>query len=127
MAMSSSRVASILLGLSGLVWVVAGVLGWGGDVQSPLYLAGLVLFVLAFAALGYALVSHAPAWLRGVVTVATPALGYMVWVTILDPFGADYLPVLGAGVLLVVAGGIGLGRSSAEKRPPAARGRRASR
>jgi hypothetical protein len=119
-------VASGLAVLGGIGWAVGGVLGWGSDTPGGLYLVGLLLAVLALAALGYALVATAPVWLRAVVTVATPALGYMVWVTVRDAFAHDYLPVLVAGVLLLAAGGVGLARRG--QAPPAVtRGRRAAR
>ncbi len=125
--MSVRKGASAAAVLSGLLWVAAAVLGWDGDAQGTLFTAGLVLFVLALAALGYSLVATAPVWLRAVVTVATPALGYMVWITVRDAFGTDHLPVLGFGALLLVAGVIGLSRSRDEASPKVAGGHRARR
>jgi hypothetical protein len=126
--MDASRAAFGAALLSGLVWVVAGVLGWGGDINPVVYAVGLVGFVIAFAVFGYTLVDHAPVWLRAVVSVATPALAYMVWVAVSDAFASDYLPVLVAGVALLVVGALGLLLRRAE--PPAVapvRGRRAAR
>jgi hypothetical protein len=120
--MTARRVASVLSVLGGAVWIGAALVGWGGDSQEMLYLLGLVLFVLAFAALGYSLVASAPVWLRAVVTVATPALGYMVWVTVRDAFATDSVVVLAAGVVLLVAGGIGFTRRGHEEPPTVARG-----
>jgi hypothetical protein len=126
--MDASRAASVAALLSGLVWVVAGVLDWGGDVNPVVYSVGLVGLVIAFAAFGYTLVDHAPVWLRAVVSVATPALAYMVWVAISDAFASDYLPVLAAGAVLVLVGVVGLARGRAERAVAApVRGRRAAR
>ena len=125
--MSVSRVAWTAALLGGLVWVLAGTVGWGGYADGLVYDVGLVLVVVAFAALGYSLVDSAPVWLRAVVTVATPALAYMVWVTVRDAFAAGYLPVLAAGLVLAAAGGVGLGRTRGERPPAVVRGRRAAR
>jgi hypothetical protein len=125
--MNASRLASFLATVAGLLWIVAGVAGWGTDAEGKLYLLGLGAFVLAMAATGYALVARAPVWLRAIVTIATPALGYMVWVTVRAAFSAGYLPVLGAGVLLVVGGAIGLTQAPTPKAQPVTRGRRALR
>ncbi|MGN6129122.1 MAG: hypothetical protein ACTHOK_02150 [Nocardioidaceae bacterium] len=124
--MSASRVASGAAALGGIGWVAGAALGWGSDAPAALYLVGLLLALLALAALGYSLVATAPVWLRAVVTVATPALGYMVWVTVRDAFAHDYVPVAVAGLLLLAAGGVGLSRR--DQAPPAVtRGRRAAR
>lgn len=124
--MTISRVGSLAAVLGGLVWIVAAVIGWGDDeLDQPLYLAGLVLLVLAFVALGYALVSSAPVWLRVVVAVATPLLGLMVWLILRDSLSSEYVAVLAGGVLLLVGGAIALGRSGragrAGAQPPARR------
>jgi hypothetical protein len=67
-------------------------------------------------------------WLRAVVSVATPLLGYGVWFTISDAFTSNYLPVLAAGLLLVATGGLVLTRSRGAKPVSApVRGRRAAR
>ena len=125
--MSVSRVASAAALLGGLVWVLAGVVGWGGDADGLVYDVGLVVVVVAFAAVGYSLVETAPVWLRAVVTVATPALACMVWVTVREAFSAGYLTVLAAGVVLAAAAAVGLGRTRKERPPAVARGRRAAR
>ena len=75
------------------------------------YTVGLVWFLVALMGLGYGLVEKAPVWLRAVVSVATPLLGYGVWFTISDAFTSSYLPVLVAGLLLVAVGGLVLARS----------------
>jgi hypothetical protein len=125
--MSVSRVASAAALLGGLAWMLAGMVGRGGDADGPVYDAGLVLVVVAFAALGYSLVETAPVWLRALVTVATPALACMVWVTVRDAFSADYLPVLAAGLVLAAAAGVGLARARKQRPPAGVRGRRAAR
>lgn len=96
--------------LGGLVWVVGAILYWGGDLNPALYLGGLSLMVLWLAGVGYTLVSTAPIWLRAVVTLATPALGAMVWLIIRDSLPSGDVAAMVGGVLLIVAGGIGLGR-----------------
>jgi hypothetical protein len=128
--MSVSRLGSVAALLGGLVWVAAAVLSWGdAELNRGLYLAGLVLLVASFAALGYSLVATAPVWLRAVVTIATPLLGLMVWLILRDSIPADYVAAVVGGVLLFVGGGIALGRAgSAPAKPePPARGRRAAR
>lgn len=125
--MSASRIASVAAVVGGLVWVVAAMSDWGGTAGGLVYDAGMVVFGVALAGLGYALVATAPVWLRAVVTVATPALGYMVWVTVESAFGYGSLPVLVAGVLMVVLGGVGMTRHQEAKPVAAVRGRRAAR
>ncbi|MGZ5417797.1 MAG: hypothetical protein ACXWDI_11505 [Nocardioides sp.] len=128
--MSVSRLGSVAALLGGLVWVAAAVLSWGDDeLNRGLYLAGLVLLVASFAALGYSLVATAPVWLRAVVTIATPLLGLMVWLILRDSIPADYVAAVVGGVLLFLGGGIALSRagSAPAKAEPPARGRRAAR
>ena len=130
--MSVSRLGSIAAVLGGVAWIVAALLAWGEDeLGTALYLVGSVLLVAAFAALGYALVATAPVWLRAVVTLATPALGAMVWLIIKDAIPQAYVAAVVGGVLLLVGGGIGLsqsgGSSPAEPTPPRGGHRRAER
>ena len=131
--MTVSRVGAVAAVLGGVAWIVAGALAWGEDTLGrPLYLTGLVLLVVAFAALGYALVATAPVWLRAVVTIATPALGTMVWLILRDSL-ADPVAAVTGGALLLVGGGVALARGGlrpaepAGDPPPPARGRRAAR
>ena len=126
--MNVSRAAAMAAVLGGLVWLVAAALDWGQDVNPIVYTIGLVWFLVALMGLGYGLVDKAPVWLRAVVSVATPLLGYGVWFTISDAFTSNYLPVLAAGLLLVAIGGLVLVRSrSAEPVAAPVRGRRAAR
>jgi len=125
--MKSSKVSSVTGVMGGLVWIAAAVRGWGGDADPDLKLAGLGLLGLSLAAVGYALVNHAPFWLRLVVMIATPSLGFMVWITLRDAFPTDHVPILVVGVLMVMFGLIGLGRKSADAAPEPVRGRRAAR
>ena len=111
--MSVSRLGSIAAVLGGAAWIVAALLAWGEDeLGAGLYVAGFVLLVVAFAALGYALVTTAPVWLRAVVTLATPALGAMVWLILKDAIPQAYVAAVVGGVLLVVGGGIALSQAS---------------
>jgi hypothetical protein len=129
--MSVSRIGALAAILGGMVWVVAAVLAWGDeDLDTALYYAGFALLVVAFAAMGYALVATAPVWLRAVVTVATPLLGTMIWLILRDSIADAYVSAVVGGVLLLVGGGIALGRaasSAPKKAPPPQRGRRAAR
>ncbi|NUS52176.1 MAG: hypothetical protein HOQ22_14195 [Nocardioidaceae bacterium] len=117
--------------LGGLVWIVGGVLGWGANVNPVAYLVGLGWFLVAFAAFGYTLVDHAPVWLRGIVSLATPALAYVVWMSVTDAFATDSPPALGAGLLLLVVGAVAMGRGGRSTAAAPAhvpvRGRRAAR
>lgn len=122
-----TRAAAVAAVLGGLVWVVAAVLDWGAGVDPVAYLVGLGGFLLALAGLGYTLVDHAPVWLRAIVLVATPVLGYAVWITVADAFDNDSLPVLGAGVALLLAGGAALARRSRKPVQAPVRGHRAAR
>jgi hypothetical protein len=127
--MRSSKWASLVSIVGGLAWGASALLGWGEEPERYSYLAGLGLLIVAFAFAGYALVSSAPIWLRAIVAVATPALGYSVWLSI-EGLATPYVLVLLAGIVAVVAGVIGLGRGTsqpdAEPDPPV-RGRRAAR
>ena len=126
--MNVSRAAAMAAVLGGLVWLVAAGLDWGQDVNPIVYTVGLIWFLVALMGLGYGLVEKAPVWLRVVVSVATPLLGYGVWFTISDAFSSNYLPVLAAGLLLVAIGGVVLARSrSSEPVEAPVRGRRAAR
>jgi hypothetical protein len=126
--MNVSRAAAAAAVLGGLVWIVAAVVDWGQNVNPVVSTVGLLWFLLALAGMGYSLVHHAPLWLRVVVSVATPLLGYGVWFTLLDAFDRSALPVLLSGLVLLVVGGSALVRGrAAEPVEASARGRRAAR
>jgi hypothetical protein len=80
--MNPRRIASVAAVAGAAGWLVKAVLAWlgaGGAVTGVLFVLGLVALVVALAAAGYTLVETAPAWLRGVVVVAMPALVLLVW------------------------------------------------
>jgi hypothetical protein len=112
--MNATRAAALAAVLGGLVWVIAALLDWQQDVHPVAYAAGLVWLLVSLAALGYALVEKAPVWLRAIVCVATPALGYAVWFTVRDAFDTDWLPVLVAALLMLGIGAVTLVRSRPE-------------
>ena len=126
--MNVSRAAAAAAVLGGLVWVVAAVVDLGQDVNPVASAVGLVGFLLALAGVGYSLVDRAPLWLRAVVTIATPLLGYGVWFTIVDAFTHSALPVLVSGLVMLAVGGFILlrDRGSVPAETPV-RGRRAAR
>jgi hypothetical protein len=126
--MNVSRAAAVAAVLGGLVWIVAAVVDWGQDVNPVVSTVGLVWFLLALAGVGYSLVAQAPVWLRAVVTVATPLLGYGIWFTVVDAFADSALPVLVSGLVLLALGAVALVRG--REAPPAdspVHGRRAAR
>jgi hypothetical protein len=125
--MNVSRAAATAAVVAGLVWLAAAALGWGEDVNPVPYAVGLVCLLVALTGLGYGLVDRAPVWLRAVVSVATPLLGYGVWFTLSDAFTSSYLPVVVAGLLLVATGGLVLARGRDAEPVQAVRGRRAAR
>jgi hypothetical protein len=128
--MRSSKWASLVSIVGGLAWGASALLGWGEEPERYSYLAGLGLLIIAFAFAGYALVASAPIWLRAIVAVATPMLGYSVWLSV-EGLATPYVLVLLAGIVAVVAGVIGLGRGTSDpggtEPDPPVRGRRAAR
>ena len=126
--MSASKFASIAAVLGGVAWGGAAYLGFTHSAYAPLpYLAGFVLFVLAQAGSGYALVATAPGWLRFVVSVANAILGYLIWTLIVDSMGKSRLTLGGAAVILFVAGSVGLIRGRSLEPQPQYGGHRAAR
>lgn len=129
--MRASKWASVAAIASGLAWIASAVLNWGGDPGELSYWGGLGLLLLSLAFGGYALVATAPIWLRAIVTLATPALGYTLWLVIWDSVSSGYVVVVVAGVVLIAAGAIGFARPGPDGRaqpdPPPTRGRRAAR
>ena len=112
--MNATRAAALAAVLGGLVWAAAAVLDWEQDVHPVAYVVGLGWLLVALAALGYALVEKAPVWLRVIVCVATPALGYAVWFTVRDAFDTDWLPVSLAALLMLAVGALTLARTRPE-------------
>src|SRR5690349_761416 len=90
--------------LGGLVWAVGAALAWGQDVGAVVTALGLLGFLVALAGVGYSLVETAPVWLRAVVSVATPLLGYGVWATLVAAFDDSALPVLLSGLVMLAVG-----------------------
>lgn len=123
--MAPRKIGSFVALLGGVVWLVAAVLEWGAEPNRILYLAGLALMLLALAAGGYALVATAPVWLRVVVALATPALGYMVWLIIFDAVSGEHLALLGGGIVLLLGASLGLTRGRDTE--PEGRGSHAAR
>jgi hypothetical protein len=112
----SPRVSAALLGLVGGVLLgAAGGLSFmsreAGDLHERLAVGGYAVTLAALVVMGYALVAHAPVWLRLIVSVAFPLLMASVWQVVdqaiddrVDGWKAPastYL--LGAVIVLVVA------------------------
>ncbi len=126
--MAPRKIGSFAALLGGVVWLVAAVLEWGAETNQSLYLAGVALMLLGLAAGGYALVATGPVWLRLVVALATPALGYMVWLIIFDAVSAEHLALLGGGIVLLLGAGLGLTRGRRDgDTEPEGRGTHAAR
>ena len=81
--MTPRVLAAILGAVGGLLLAAAGGLSFLARESSDLYdvlgVAGYVVTLGALAAMGYALVAHAPVWLRIIVMVAYPLLIASVW------------------------------------------------
>jgi hypothetical protein len=125
--MNPTRAAALAAVLGGLVWVVAALVDWGENANPVVYGVGLVWFLLALAAMGYVLVEKAPVWLRAVVCVATPALGYAVWATVREAFDTDHLPMLVAGLGMLAVGALTVARSRSAAVEQPVHGHRATR
>jgi hypothetical protein len=126
-SMNVTRAAALAAVLGGLVWVVAAAVDQGGNVNPTLRGVGLLCVLAALAASGYALVPTAPLWLRALVCLATPALGYAVWATVRDAFDTNSLPVLAGGLVALAIGGLVLARTRGDEVDPPVHGHRASR
>ena len=106
---------AVLLGaLGGVLLAAAGGLAFlaheSRDLHGTLAVAGYVAAVGALCAMGYALVAHAPIWLRLIVSVALPLLAASVWQVVdqeVDDRVAGWKAAasthLAAGVVLLVA------------------------
>lgn len=107
------RTIAAALGLAGgLVWVLAGALGWGeSPVTGPaatLATFGVLVLAAAGSFGGYCLVPTAPVWLRAVVTLGAGALVALVAISIAPGLEFPGSLLLGVGVLLLLIGGLSL-------------------
>jgi hypothetical protein len=121
------RLLAALLGtLGGLLLGAAGGLAFAAhgsrDWHDTVAVAGYAAAVAAMCVMGYALVAHAPVWLRLIVSVAFPLLAASVWQVVdqaiddrVDGWkGAASTHVLGAVIVLAVALA-GFRRSTADR------------
>jgi hypothetical protein len=112
----SPRVLAALLGVvGGLLLGVAGGLSFHArdyaDLHHTLAVGGYAVTLAALVVVGYAMVSHAPFWLRIIVMVAFPLLAASVWQVIdqaiddrVDGWrSAAETHLLGGVIVLVVA------------------------
>ena len=109
------RAMAVLLGaLGGVLLAAAGGLAFlaheSRDLHGALAVAGYAAALAAICVLGYALVAHAPVWLRLIVSVAFPLLAASVWQVVdqavddrVDGWKAAATTHLAGGVVLLVA------------------------
>lgn len=109
------RAMAVLLGaFAGVLLAAAGGLAFlaheSRDLHGVLAVAGYVAAIGALCTMGYALVAHAPVWLRLIVSVAFPLLMASVWQVVdqaihdrVDGWKAAASTHLAAGVVLLVA------------------------
>jgi hypothetical protein len=118
--MRSAKLAAVLALLGAVAWLVEVALIWGnggtntdGGVAGLCHVVGLVALGLALLAGGYATVANAPIWLRTVVSLATLALGAVVFTALDDAARAlhsgggwleDEIGILLAAALMLVFG-----------------------
>src|SRR5215208_7193812 len=81
--MSTRLGAAVLGALGGLMLAAGGGLSYIAG-QEPewhrlLAIAGYTVAVWALVLFGYGIVPHAPVWLRLLVSIAVPVLGFSVW------------------------------------------------
>lgn len=108
--------------------MASAILDWDDSgSRGTLFWIGMAAMLVALAAAGYTLVATAPVWLRAVVTVATVALGYMLWFLVDDGISADHLSALVAGVVLLAGGVVGQLRMRSAEPEDQAHGHRAVR
>jgi hypothetical protein len=112
----SPRLLAALFGtLGGLLLGGAGGLSFlarkSPDWHDTLAVAGYAVTVAALCVMGYALVAHAPVWLRIIVSVAFPLLTASVWQVVDQEIdnrvegwkGPASVHLLGGAIVLVVA------------------------
>ena len=109
------RAMAVLLGsVGGVLLAAAGGLSFlaheSRDWHGTLAVAGYAAAIGALCAMGYALVAHAPVWLRLIVSVAFPLLMASVWQVVdqaiddrVDAWKAAATTHLAAGVVVLVA------------------------
>ena len=119
----SSRLVAALLGIvGGLVLTAAGGLSFlmreSPAWQDSAAIAGYSVTILALVAMGYALASQAPVWLRIIVSVAYPLLIASVWQVVdqavddrMDGWKGPATVHLLGGVIVVIAALLGFRRS----------------
>jgi len=88
--MNVNKVGYIAALVGGAVWSAKVALIWGNGGQNTsdglvavAYFLGLAALLVAFLAAGYSVVTTAPIWLRAVVSIAVPLLGWVLF-TIMD-------------------------------------------
>lgn len=113
--MSPRLLAALLGALGGLLLGGAGGLSFlaheSPDWHGTLAVAGYSVTVAALLVMGYGLVSHAPVWLRIIVSVAFPLLTASVWQVVdqaiddrVDGWkGPATVHLLGGAIVLLVA------------------------
>ena len=124
--MSPRLLAALLGALGGLLLGAAGglsflareALDWHGTIA----VAGYAVVVAALCVMGYALVAHAPVWLRIIVSVAFPLLIASVWQVVdqaiddrVDGWKAAATTRLLGAVIVLVAALLGLRRSGSDR------------
>ena len=111
--MTPRVLAAILGAIGGLLLAAAGGLSFlareSSDLHDMLAIGGYAVTLAALAAMGYALVAHAPVWLRIIVLVAYPLLMASVWQVVdqaiddrVDGWKAPATTHLAGGVIVLV-------------------------
>ena len=119
--MTPRVLAAILGAIGGLLLAGAGGLSFlareSSNLHDVLAVGGYAVTLAALAAMGYALVAHAPVWLRIIVTVAYPLLIASVWQVVdqaiddrVDGWKAPASTHLIGGVIVLVVALLGLRR-----------------
>ena len=139
--MRTSKIASVVAILTGIIWLVASGLSWGdsalSDLSETLWLGGLGGFALASGLTGYASVTRSPLWLRAIVFLGAIALGVSIMSTVPMDNESSYVVVAAVGALVLIVGLLSLltvrghadghGDDNDDTPPPPVHGRRAAR
>lgn len=124
--MTPRVLAAVLGGIGGLLLGVAGGLSFlareSTDLHHVLAVAGYAVTLAALVVMGYALVAHAPLWLRVIVSIAFPLLTASVWQVVVQAVddrvagwkAAAETHLLGGVIVLAVAL-FGLRRPTADR------------